>query len=503
MKRIVALASFTVLLLWAWQEPPNFSARVRVTIDPLLPARVYLFKSGQPHRLQPVQATIPVRSDLFYRDRLWLENPDPSVLEVIANDEYHYLLLKGQADFHLPAGKYRMEAYRGFFYEPAVVEFELKAEERREIKLPLKAWAPAGEWLSADDHIHLTRGPRENRTFLGWIAAEDLNVANFLQLQRQSDAAPQNPFASATHMRYVIRPGQETRNQSLGHILFLGAKELIRPMSTGAELANTPEDYPFHTLLFDRARAAGAVTGYAHFRERPRNSTLYMDLALGKLDFIELFQFGVLTTEPWYELLNAGFKITPLAGSDFPANIPRLKPYPRWIPLLGPERAYVKAPAGSDPYAAWARGVKEGRVLVTNGPIVEIKISGKTVTADASFWREIETLEIVRNGEVIAFAPGAGKTRATLSAELKPGENAWVAARVRAKKLEHEPDIQAHTSPLYTGGPVRIESARRALATRWSEEIARYRTKNLVFATPAQREEFYAAAERALAELNR
>jgi hypothetical protein len=170
MRRILLLSVFTVPLLWAWQEPPSFSARIRVTVDPLLPARVYLFKNGQPHRLQPVQATIPIRSDLFYRDRLWLENADPSVLEVIANDEYHYLLLKGLADFHLPAGKYRMEAYRGFFYEPAVVEFELKAEERREIKLPLKAWARAEEWLSADDHIHLTRGQRENRTFLGWIA---------------------------------------------------------------------------------------------------------------------------------------------------------------------------------------------------------------------------------------------------------------------------------------------------------------------------------------------
>mgnify|MGYP000689534632 CR=1 FL=1 len=45
--------------------------------------------------------------------------------------------------------------------------------------------------ISADDHIHITRTERENPAFLGWLEAEDLNVANFLALQRQSDAAPQ------------------------------------------------------------------------------------------------------------------------------------------------------------------------------------------------------------------------------------------------------------------------------------------------------------------------
>ena len=35
-----------------------------------------------------------------------------------------------------------------------------------------------------------------------------------------------------------------------------------------------------------------------------------MDLALGSIDFIEVFQSGVLQDERWYELLNAGFRVT-------------------------------------------------------------------------------------------------------------------------------------------------------------------------------------------------
>jgi hypothetical protein len=507
--RLAAALAFTLLLAAAAlqsQAPPPYSARLNLTIDQRMPARIYLLRNGEPFRIQPVQAVLPIRSDLFYRDRLWLETPDPAVLEIICNDEYHYLLLKGQASFHLPPGKYVMEAYRGFFYTPVRQEFELRANQSANLSLALKPWPGANpdEWLSADGHIHLTRTPRENPVYLNWLAAEDLNVANFLALQRQSDAAPQyafGPSGQATRGPYTIRSGQETRNQRFGHILFLGARELLRPLSTGAELANQPSDYPFHTLLFDHARRAGATTGYAHFRERPRHTTLYMDLALGKLHFLELFQFGVLTTEPWYEILNAGLPIAGIAGSDFPVYLQRLKPYPRWIPLLGPERALVRRPASmTDPYAAWAQGVREGRATVTNGPLVELEISGGTATAKAAFFRPLETLEIVRNGEIVAVQKGDGaRTQLTATA---PARDGWFAARVRARKEKDEPDIQAHTNALFPAGPVVLPKARQAIAATWEAEIARYRTLGLVFDS-AQQREFFQAAEQALAEWKR
>ena len=73
----------------------------------------------------------------------------------------------------------------------------------------------------------------------------------------------------------------------------------------------------------------GAAVGYAHFDGSMRHSTLPLDLALGGVDFIEVFQFGELKADRWYELLNAGFRVTGIAGSDFPANLSRFKPWPR------------------------------------------------------------------------------------------------------------------------------------------------------------------------------
>ncbi len=513
--RLALVTGFALLVAYAaFQEPgpPSFSATLEVTVEPLMPVRVYLFKGETPFRLHPVGAVLPIRTDLFYRDRLWTETADPAVLEVIASDQSHFFLLKGKAVFHLPPGSYRMEAYRGLFYTPALARFELKPGETHRLTLPMKTWAPREEWISGDDHIHLTRSPRENAVYLGWLEAEDLNVGNFLQLQRQMDAGVQYAFGKAGEARrprYSIRPGQESRNEFWGHINMLGVSELIRPLSTGAMYANSPESYPFPALLFAAGRKAGATVGHAHFFQSPQRSTLLMDLALGAIDFVEVFQFGQLKIDPWYELLNAGLRVTGIACSDFPVPLNNRKPWPRWLPLLGPERALVKARAGEDPYQAWAAGVRSGNVVVSNGPLVELSFDAAsgTARATASFHRPLESLEVVRNGRVVMAVPGDGiLTSLTASVAVDRGESCWVAARTRARSLEGEPEIRAHTSPVYhtrDGKPVALRAARQALADRWQAELESYRRAGIVFPGAPQREEFFTQAERALAELRR
>jgi hypothetical protein len=322
-------------------------ARLELEIRPLMPARVYLFKDNQPFRLSPVDALLPLRVDLFYRERLWRNRPDPQVLEVTCNDESHFFLLKGRASFSLPAGHYRVEAYRGLFFIPASAEFDMAAGEDRRVTLDLNSWVEEQRhnWISGDDHIHLTRTPEDDDTFLRWLDAEDLSVGNFLQLQRQMDAAVQYAFGppgEAKRGGYSIRPGHESRSAFYGHVNLLGGRELIRPLSVGSVYANSPEAYPFPAVLFAKGRQLGATVGYAHFDGSQPHSTLLMDLALGHIDFVEVFQFGVLKTKEWYQLLNAGLQVTGIAGSDFPVPLMRLKPWPRWIPLLGPERTLVK-----------------------------------------------------------------------------------------------------------------------------------------------------------------
>src|SRR5438876_1066394 len=403
MKRAILLALFALALVWAqFRESgePDLSARLELSIDPLMPARVYLYKDGQPFRLSPIQAVMPLHVDRFYRERLWTNSPSPDTLEVTCNELSHFILLKGRGSFDLPQGHYRVEAYRGMFYTPASEEFDLRAGQTRRVALKLADWTGGAskDWISGDDHIHLTRSRQDDAVFLRWLEGEDLDVGNFLQLQRQMDAAVQygfGPAGEARHAAYSIRPGHESRSEFYGHINLLGGREMIRPLSVGTGLSNTEEAYPFPSVLFDQGRKVGATVGYAHFNGGLHN-TLLMDLAIGRIDFIEVFQFGVLKSEQWYELLNAGFQVTGVAGS------------------------------------------------------------------------------------------------------------CWAAARVVARKNQGEPDIQAHTNPVYLlsgGKPVRTRGARESLVKQWEEQLAWYRSTDIVFRDDIQRRDFFDRAERTLNEL--
>jgi hypothetical protein len=503
---------------------PEFAAHLEIVVQrsdtgELMPARVYLFKGGQPFRLSPVDAHLPLRADLFYRERIWRRAEQPAVLEVTAKDASHFILLNGRGTFDLPAWpEYRLEVYRGFFFKPAVVEFSLRAEEKKSlvVKLDPVAAEAQRQWIAADDHIHLMRAREDDAIFLRWLQAEDLAVGNFLELQRQQHAAVQYAFGREGEARssgFSIRSGHESRSRFYGHVLLLGPRQMIRPLSIGTEYANSPEAYPFPAVLFDQGRKLDAVTGFAHFYGSQPNSSLLMDLAHGKLDFIELFQFGQLHTQEWYELLNAGFRVVGLAGSDFPANVSRSVPWPRAIPMLGPERAMVKAKTGESAYQAWAGGVRKGAVVVTNGPLLDFAVQGRESgavirwegdgieaegVAKAVFHRPIQKIEIVANGRVVASREGGRATEISLPFKLPLKESTWLAARVEGEHLEGEPEIWAHANPVYLlkqGNAVYVEADRRALLERWNKEAEYYRNPELVFADEGQRKELLAMVE--------
>jgi hypothetical protein len=81
-----------------------------------------------------------------------------------------------------------------------------------------------------------------------------------------------------------------------------------------------------------------------------------------------------------------------------------------------------------------------------------------------------------------------------------------VAARTVARKNAGEPDIQAHTNPVYLlsgGKPVLVRAARESLVKQWEDQLAWFKSTGLVFRDEARRREFFDRAERTLAELRR
>ena len=510
---------------------PNHAASLTIEIrnainGDLVPARVYLFRGATPHRLSPVDNVLPLFEDNFYRERIWRMTNQPKSLEVDIQNQWHDLLLEGKGTFDVPAGDdYRLEAYHGFFWEPGVERFALQPEQKKTVVVKMRPIAPGRQdkWITGDEHIHLMRATEDDEVFLKWLRAEDLNVGMFLTGMRQQHFGVQYDWGREGEARmpgFSIRSGQETRSEFYGHTLLLGQNHLIEPPSIGSMYSNTPWAWPIPPVYFKEGHDAGAIVGFAHFHGSLPHSQLLLNLALNKLDFVEMLQYGWIKTKGWYQLLNAGLRVTGTAGCDFPDPHNHFNPWPRHLPLLGPERTMVKANPGESAYEAWASGIRHGAVVISNGPLLEFEVNGGTsgrilrwsgesqeidASATAVFYRPIVKVEMVVNGKVMAVVEGDGQQRElTLPFKTNLTESSWIAARAKSVSYPGEPEIWAHANPVYVlknGKPVYIKRDRDALRERWAQEVEYYKTGGLQFEKQSQREELMRLAEETLRSL--
>lgn len=163
-----------------------------------------------------------------------------------------------------------------------------------------------------------------------------------------------------------------------------------------------------------------------------------------------------------YRYWNLGWLVTPTAGAAS-----GVLPNP-----VGYNRMYVKLD-GEFTVEKWYEGVRAGRVLVSNGPVVflEAKQSGPRLRGriEAISRDDLDRVEIVANGKVIQSWKPEGK-RFRANVELDVAGHSWVAARAYAKN-----DVTVrigHTSPIkVTGTWDRREDAR--YFREWIEELQR------------------------------
>ena len=395
----------------------------------------------------------------------------------------------GAFDVSVPPGAYSLSLSKGFEYVQQELALSVEAGRGLTREVTLDRWIdmPARGWYSSDDHIHLRRSPADDPAIVRWIAAEDIHVGNLLEMG-DFFSTYFSQYALGPRGRYeepgrLLSPGQEEpRTPEVGHTISLGASQFVRFRG----------DYYSYDRLFDRVRELGGVTGFAH---QAMSFHGYRGLVLtalrGKTDFLELAQYcvpeGPLPTEHYYLLLDLGFKLTALAGSDFPwcGRGPAYGLPAPAIAQIGNARfyAYVGGPLSFD---GWFSAVKAGRTFVTTGPIVQLTVNGRMpgdtldvtpgtrvrVSAEAlGHDRQIplRSLEIVGHGKVLARSSGAGVTRLTAEVELPIDRGMWIAARAEAGTAQ-----VAHTTPVYVtvngGGfhnpdtlAARVETAERYL----------------------------------------
>jgi hypothetical protein len=422
---------------------------------------------------------------------------------------------------------------KGFEFVPVTASFEISGPSVT-VDIRLERWInlQAKGWHAADEHLHYERtDPKHDGDWLTMLDADGLSHAHFLVLRGGNLAgiwAQQFAYGKAgeaTDGKRLIRPGEEYRDASQGHINLLGVEEVIPPISTGGiGEPRVPFNYPPLVDVFRRAHKLGGIGGPAHGGSLARSSTAALDTVLGQVDFFEIANTHLYKTNVWYQLLNCGFIVPPMAGTDLP-NFGFRDP---WQPLLGEVRTYVHS-GGQSGFDAWKQAVCRGEVFVTSGPIIRIQVDGAgpggivrlppqggeiTITAELASPRPLETLEVVSMGQPISIEVKRtlvdGVHRLNVKQKLAITRSCWLAARGTGgpKKaveigLGIKQKVMAHTGVvrvLVGNEPIRMKAEVEKLRRQFSIQQEYYRTQ-ANYEKPEHRLRFINLFEEALKKL--
>jgi hypothetical protein len=344
---------------------------------------------------------------------------------------HDHFVFPGQVVLELSPGEYRYELERGPEYRLVAGHFTIqrRATDNTLVRLPRIAHMAAEGWWSGDLHIH-----RRAADLPLLMLAEDLHVAPNIAWWNADrtyadDQLPDPALVRFDQNRfYHLLAGEDERGG--GALLYFqlpvplplvdAEQREYPPMARFLELArqwSEQHQAPLHVDI-----------------EKPFWWDLPLWIALGPVDSIglahnHLQRDGVLDNEAWgkprdrlrypdphgngrwsqdiyYHLLNCGLRLPPSAGSAS-----GVLPNP-----VGYNRVYVHC-GDSLSYESWWQGLRAGRVVVTNGPLLRPRVNGQLpghlFSADAGQSVELATqlnlatrdhiayLEIIQDGHVV------------------------------------------------------------------------------------------------------
>jgi hypothetical protein len=381
-----------------------------------------------------------------------------------------YAYVDGTCQGWLPRGDVDVEVARGFEYEPLRQTVRIDPGQR-ELTLRIRRMADLASegWWSGDSHVHFLSTAGAQLEQLG----EDLRIVNLLQSQwgalftntedfrRGGDPSRTNSvLGGGGYLTYV---GQENRQHALGHLVLWGLKEPVMPWCSdgpdeaelGGALDANLSDWA------DRTHAQGGTVVAAHF-PHPNGEPAVL-VTTGRADAVEMLAHSDDGLLEYYRYLNSGYRLPLVGGTDkMSSGVP-----------IGLYRTYARLGSSEElTYDGWCSAVRAGRTFLSGGPLLSLSVDGRqpgdtlelsgpgSVTVDATVRSvfPLRSLELVRNGEVIAVEEAHGRRELSLSELLPVDGSTWFAARTFGTDShldEWGRQVFAHTSPVYVacGGP--------------------------------------------------
>jgi hypothetical protein len=378
-----------------------------------------------------------------------------------------YVLPAEGAAVTLPRAKLDVEALSGLETALARRSLDLVADPPQEVAIPLSyIFRPESSNLVAGNtHLHLRgKSLKEADQYLRQVPVADrLRVMFISYLERDKDDEayitnkyPVGDLPQFASTGVLFNNGEEHRHnfqgygEGYGHVMFLNIRDLIKPASLGPGISGGGfDDSPLRPGI-DNARKQGGTIIWCH------NTLGHEDVLnaiTGRLHALNVFDGsrGGKYEDNYYRYLNIGLRMPLSTGTD-------------WF-VYDFSRVYAEV-KGQLSVPAWLEAVKAGRCQATNGPLLSLRIDGKTpgdvislkepkkakIEASAVGRHPLQRLELVHNGRVIKTATPTGKAANTVefAEELRIDGPAWFALRIDGDtKNELDKTLYAHTSPVY------------------------------------------------------
>jgi TolB protein len=475
-------------------------------------------------------------------DDAWMR-ADDSFVRAERPFEAHYFHTSGAAELTLPAGKAEVEVMKGFEFGFERKSVSITAGQRSEVTIQLQPLDlpknAQSHWVSGDVHVHMNYGGTYRDTptrLVAQAAAENLSIVEDLVVnkeQRVPDIAyfSTEPDAASTADNFLFH-GQEFHTSYWGHLGLLNlTQHFLLPGYSAYPLTAAASLAPDNAMIADMTHAQRGLVGYVHPYDSVPDPTkdvsftheLPVDLALGKVDYIEVMGFSEhkSTAAVWYRLLNCGFHLPTAAGTDAMAN------YASWRGPVGLNRAYASVPQGPLNIGNWLDAVKRGRTFATNGPLLGFSLGGKQLGDEVrlpagenkvkiSAWLRsivpVDHLQLICNGKVARdLKINSGGGLSDVEDTIPVSRSGWCVLRAWSEKSEY-PILDlypyATTSPIYVtvegSTPDRSEDA--AYFVEWIDRLIdgakankdwnTEAEKNAVLADLASARKIYSAMEK-------
>jgi len=481
MKAWIALLLLPLLAALAPAHPPTEPKKPAV-IPPAeaVAGETCLLKLGIVAGTNPGAGCIRLREK---GQTAWMPLPGllPRMLGLSENDlALGWHVLPAERELALPRAELELEAYSGIRSPLVKMTLDLRGRETSQASIPIQ-FTPS-PLIAGNTHVHLKMISKAeaDRYLVEVSQAEHLNAVYLSYVERALvDRDYTSNLYTDEDLRKLSIPdslvfgnGEEYRHnigaggEGYGHVLLLNLRERILPASLGPGITKQGDDGTPLRPGLEKARADAATIIWCHNKFGREDIPSWL---AGLVDAQNIFDGGSYGgyEDTYYRYLNLGLRVPFSTGTD-------------WF-IYDFSRVYVSLPP-NEPLtpASWLKAMREGRTFITNGAWLEFEVEGADpkgelnlaragkvrVTAKASGRVNFGTLEIVKNGAVVASfnaveTPGSEhptfRTGSTFAAEASLPEFAvdgpcWIAARITppddvVNELGGKPF--AHTSPVY------------------------------------------------------